>query len=294
MEIVTEPLMRHRSSLLQVHAAVVLFGLAGLFGKWLVLAPVFIVLGRVLFGSMALALVLFLTGRGFRVRSVSDGLLFLLLGFILALHWVLFFRSIQVSSVAVGLLSYASFPVFTVFLEPAFFRERLDRFNILMAGLCFVGILLIVPRFDLSDATVRGLSYGLGAGLTFAILTLINKLLTSRYGSLEIAFGQDLTAVIFLCPFLLTARPELSARTLLLLAVLGLFCTALAHTLFIGSMRRLKAQTAAILSSLEPVYGMAAAVLFLGESWPLRTILGGAVILGTTLAVSLRARSRSA
>ena len=47
--------MRHRSSLLQVHAAVVLFGLAGLFGKWLALAPVFIVLGRVLFGSLALA-----------------------------------------------------------------------------------------------------------------------------------------------------------------------------------------------------------------------------------------------
>jgi len=47
--------MRHRSSLLQVHAAVVLFGLAGLFGKWLVLAPVFIVPGRVLFGSLALA-----------------------------------------------------------------------------------------------------------------------------------------------------------------------------------------------------------------------------------------------
>ena len=47
--------MRHRSSLLHVHAAVVLFGLAGLFGKWLILAPVFIVLGRVLFGSLALA-----------------------------------------------------------------------------------------------------------------------------------------------------------------------------------------------------------------------------------------------
>jgi len=50
----TEPLTSYKSSLLQVHA-VVLFGLAGLFGKWLVLAPVFIVPGRVLFGSLALA-----------------------------------------------------------------------------------------------------------------------------------------------------------------------------------------------------------------------------------------------
>jgi drug/metabolite transporter (DMT)-like permease len=294
MENGPEPPMSRRSSLIQVHAAVVLFGLAGLFGKWLALPPTLIVLGRVVFGSLALAIVLLVTGRGFRVRTGQDALLFLLQGFILALHWVLFFRSIQISSVAVGLLSYSSFPVFTVLLEPVVFRERLDRLNVLMGGLCLGGILLIVPRFDISDATVRGLGYGLGAGLTFAILTLINRFQTSRFGSLEIALGQDLAAVLFLSPFLLTSRPVFSARTLLLLALLGIFCTALAHTLFIGSMRRIKAQTAAIISSLEPVYGMAAAALLLGESWPLRTIMGGVVILGTTLVVSRRARTRGA
>lgn len=281
--------MKRRSSLLQVHAAVVLFGLAGLFGKWLAMSPVFIVLGRVVFGSLALALVLIVSGRGFRIRSIRDGLLFLLLGFILALHWILFFRSIQVSSVAVGLLAYSSFPIFTVFLEPLAFKERLDRFNILMAVFCLGGVFLIIPRFDPADATVRGLIYGLGAGLTFAILTLINRFMTARYGSLEIAFGQDLAAVAFLGPFLLGSRPSISTRDILLLAVLGVVCTALAHTLFIGSMKKIKAQTAAIISSLEPVYGMAAAALLLGESWPLRTILGGAVILGTTLIVSARA-----
>jgi drug/metabolite transporter (DMT)-like permease len=285
--------MKIQSGLIQVHAAVVLFGLAGLFGKWLALPPALIVLGRVVFASAALAAILLLSGRGFRIRSRRDGFLFLLQGLILALHWALFFRSIQVSSVAVGLLSYASFPIFTVFLEPVFFKERLDQLHILMAGLCLGGILLIVPRFDLADATVRGLAYGLAAGLTFSILSLVNRFLTTRYDSLKIAFGQDLAAALILSPVLLASRPALSARALLLLAILGLFCTALAHTLFIGSLRRIKAQTAALISSLEPVYGMAAAALFLGERWAIRTVLGGAVILGATLAVSWRSRRPS-
>lgn len=282
--------MKIRSSLLQVHAAVLLFGLAGLFGKWLDHSPVVIVWGRVAFGSLALGVALAAAGRRVRVRSTRDAVLFLAQGFLLALHWTLFFKSIQVSSVAVGLLAYASFPIFTVFLEPLAFGERLDKLNILLAGTVLGGLLLVAPRFDVGDATVRGLAYGLAAGLTFAVLTLVNRFLTGRYGSLEIAFGQDLAAVLFLSPFLAALRPSLSGRALLLLAGLGIFCTALAHTLFIGSMRRLKAQTAALISSLEPVYGMAAAYLLLDERWPLRTILGGTVILAATLAVSFRAR----
>ena len=205
--------MSMRSSLVQVHAAVVLFGLAGLFGKWLPISPVVIVWGRVAFASLALAAALIASRRGFRIRSARDAGLFLLQGFILALHWVLFFKSIQVSSVAVGLLAYASFPIFTIFLEPLAFRERLDRLNILLAAMCLGGILLIVPRFDITDATVRGLAYGLAAGLTFSVLTLVNRSLTVRYESLEIALGQDLAAVFFLSPFLLASPPPLSGRS---------------------------------------------------------------------------------
>jgi hypothetical protein len=38
-----------------------------------------------------------------------------LLGLILAVHWITFFHAIQVSSVAVGLLAFSTFPVFITF-----------------------------------------------------------------------------------------------------------------------------------------------------------------------------------
>ena len=45
----------------------------------------------------------------------------LLSGAILGAHWIAFFKSIQVSTVAIGLLSYVSYPLFTSVIEPIFF-----------------------------------------------------------------------------------------------------------------------------------------------------------------------------
>ena len=278
--------MTKKQSLLEIHSAVVLFGLAGLFGKWLALSPFIIVLGRVFFASMALLLFFLLTKRDMRITPAKNFPVFILLGFILAVHWVAFFHSIQISTVAVGLLSYSSFPVFTAFLEPLFFKEKIKISTIFFALLCVFGIFLIIPQFDMNNSVYRGVLWGLFAGFTFSILTILNRKLSFRYSSLLITFYQDLWATFFLLPFFFVLRPSPSAKNILLLLVLGIFCTALSHSLFIKGMRHIQAQTAAIISSLEPVYGIVLALLILNEIPAFRTILGGTVILGTTFAVT--------
>ena len=278
--------MTKKQSLLEIHAAVVLFGLAGLFGKWLAFSPFLIVLGRVFFASLALFLIFLFSNQDMRISPKKNYAVFILLGFILALHWVAFFQSIQISTVAIGLLSYSSFPVFTVFLEPLFFKEKLRISRLMFALLCVLGIFLIIPRFDLTDSVYQGVLWGLFAGFTFSILTILNRKLSQIYSSLLITFYQDLWATLFLLPFFFIIRPHLNGKDILLLLVLGIFCTALSHSLFIKGMRLIKAQTAAIISSLEPVYGIIMALFILKEVPSLRTILGGIVILGTTFAVT--------
>lgn len=278
--------MQRKQSLIEIHTAVVLFGLAGLFGKWLVLSPFIIVLGRVFFASGAIFLFFIFTRKSLKISPKTNYALFILLGFILAVHWVAFFRSIQISTVAVGLLSYSSFPVFTTFLEPLFFKERIMPSAILLALVCVFGIFLIIPRFDLSDSIYRGVLWGVFAGFTFSVLTILNRKLSQSYSSLLITFYQDFTATLFLIPFIFILRPPLTSRDVLLLLVLGLFCTAAAHSLFIKGMRYIKAQTAAIISSLEPVYGIILALLILQEIPRIRTIAGGIIILAATSAVT--------
>ncbi len=270
-----------------VHASVALFGLAGLFGKWLTLQPHFIVLGRVVFAAAALALIIRLSGGRFSIRRKIDGGLFLLQGLILAVQWLLCFESIRVSTVAVGLLAYSSFPVFTAFLEPLFFRTRLSRRHLGLSLACLAGVFLLVPRFSWSERVFQGVVTGLGAGATFALLSIINRKLSFRYASPVVAFYQDAGAALFLLPAALLKPPALTGRDFALLAILGLLCTALAHTLFIAGMRRLSAQTASIISALEPVYGIALAALLLGERPSARTIAGGLIILTAVFVLSL-------
>ncbi len=277
-------------SLAEIHLAVFLFGFPGLFAKWLDLPPVLIVFGRVLFASLTLAALMAVRRTAFRVRPPRDLVLLGLCGLILAAHWTMFFESVQVSSVAVGLLAYSSFPVFTAFLEPLLCRERWEPASLGYALLCVVGIGLIVPGFDLSNAVFRGVLWGLGAGLLFSVLSILNRTLASRHSSLSVAFYQDLLAGLVLVPAVLRTGLPLSGRDWGLIAILGVFCTAGAHTLFIEGLKGVRARTASILSSLEPVYGILLALVFLKESPSLRTVSGGAIVLAAALAATVRAR----
>jgi drug/metabolite transporter (DMT)-like permease len=277
-----------RRSLLEIHLATVLFGLAGLFGKWITLSPFLIVLGRVLFASLALGFFLMLSKLSLRVIVRRRAVLLFLLGGILAAHWVAFFQSIRVSSVAVGLLSYSCFPIFTVFLEPLLFKERISLRNLLCSCLCVVGVFGIVPHFDLGNAVYRGVLWGLLSGLAFAVLTVFNRRLSQAHSSLAIAFFEDLFAALFLGPFLFISVTPIGGRNMLLIVFLGVICTAGSHTLFIKGMRHIRAQTASVISALEPVYGIVLAFLLLGERPAPRTLIGGAIILVAVLLVSLR------
>ncbi len=280
--------MEKKQSLVEIHTAVVLFGLAGLFAKWLTFSPFIIVLGRVFFASLTLFLFFLLIKKNMRISPAKNYAVLIFMGFILAVHWAAFFQSIKISTVAVGLLSYSSFPVFTAFFEPLFFKEKVEISTILYSLFCVCGIFLIIPRFDMNNSTYQGVLWGLFAGFTFSILTILNRKFSLRYSSLLITFYQDFWATLFLLPFFFILRPHLEKRDTLLLLFLGLFCTAAAHSLFIKGMRHIKAQTAAIISSLEPVYGILMALFFLSEVPTIRTLLGGLVILGTTLAVTLK------
>jgi drug/metabolite transporter (DMT)-like permease len=213
-------------------------------------------------------------------------------GALLALHWVTFFQAIQVSTVAVGLLSYSTAPVFVAVLEPPWFRERFSSRALVCALLTVAGVALLVPRWHAGDAVaigmVYGMAYGVVSGLSFAVLSLLNRGLVRRQPSIRVAFHQELAALLVLSPLLPWVWRPLTGLEWVLLAALGLICTALAHSLFIHALTEVRARVAAIVSALEPVYGIALAWLLLGEVPAWRTLGGGALILLAVLWATLR------
>ncbi len=281
--------MTPATSLFALHVAVALFGFAGLFGKWLTLSPEAIVLGRTLVAAAALAVVV-------RIQRTAEppsvGLA--LNGAILALHWVAFFAAIQVSTVAIGLLGFASFPLFVLLLERVLLGRRWNVREAIAAALVTAGLVLLVPSFTWSDRTVQGLVYGVVSGMTFALLAVRNRDLAATRAPGAIALWQNAFAALVLVPVVLlvpgSARWPSGGEWLLILW-LGVFCTAIAHTLFIGSLRRLSAHTASVVAALEPVYGIALASLLLDEIPDARTLAGAVLIIGAALYATRTARA---
>jgi drug/metabolite transporter (DMT)-like permease len=277
-----------RRRALALHCAVALFGFAGLFGKWLALPPVTIVFGRTLVASIALALLLRVTrGQAARLGSPIEWRL-AANGAVLALHWVAFFQAIQTASVAVGLLGFASFPLFVLVLEAATRQRALRAGEWATALLVAGGLALIVPEFRWENRVVQGLGWGIVSGFSFALLAIGNRALAQRHSAGAIALWQNACAALCLLPLALVAAAVPGGRDIALLIVLGVVCTALAHTLFIGSLRAVSAHTASVVTALEPVYGIALAFALLGETPSARTLMGGALLIGAALHATRR------
>lgn len=277
----------HKVSLIKIHAAVLLFGITGLFGKFLDMPPQYIVLGRVFFASLSIGLYLFVSKSSIKLASLKDYIIVISMGALLAVHWTSFFKSIQVSTVAIALLTFSAYPIFVTFIEPFMFEEKLKKIDIIFAFLMFVGVILIVPEFDLSNNLTIGVLWGMFACLTFSIMSLLNRKLAANYSGSVITFYEQATATIVLLPILLFYKPLMTTLDWGLIVLLGVVFTGLAHSLFIGGMKDVRAQTAGIIAGLESFYGIIFAVIILNEIPSIRELSGGLIILSTALVSTL-------
>ena len=173
------------------NVAVLLFGLAGVLGKLSVLPAPLIVFGRAFFAGLVLLAVCWFQHISLRPKRPQDGFLLLGQGVLLALHWTAFFQAINVSNVAIGLLSFSSFPLFTAALEPLLLHQRPSRIQIVAALFILPGIYLLVPSFTFQNHTTLGVLWGLLSGATFALLSVTNRWLGRTYSSLMISLYQD-------------------------------------------------------------------------------------------------------
>ncbi|GAB7522647.1 DMT family transporter [Paraburkholderia sp. 2C] len=280
----------HTLGLAQIHFAVLLAGCAGLFAKLLTVGAAQLTAGRTVFGSVALLLFAFATKQSLRLATLKDTAALALSGIILALHWFSFFHSIQVSTVALGLLSFSTFPLFTTLLEPLVFGERIRRADMVTAFVVTVGLALVTPSLDFSNHLTQGVLWGILSALAYAVLALLSRQYTARYPSACVSFYQQAVAAICIVPFALQAQSPISGTDWLYLIVLGVVFTALGQGLVVASLKHLNAQTTSVVFGLEPVYGIALAWLLIGETPALRTALGGVLICGAVVLASLRRR----
>lgn len=296
----------HVSALAAAHGAAVLFGLTGILGALIRFDAVAITAGRAGFAATAL-LVLALVQR----RPLLQGLgsrragILLVSGLLLAVHWITFFLAVKVGGVAVATLGFASFPAFIALLDVVLFRERIGRAEGMMLSLVTLGLVLVTPSFDVGDQGTVGLLWGLASGLSFAGLAICNRRGSRGMDAIQVAFWQNLLVALLVLPLLglglappqiahsqapsswVTGAAAIDLVSWFWLAVLGILCTGLAHTLFVKSLESLDARSAGMIIALEPVYAIACAWWLFGEEPSGRMLVGASLIILATVLLAM-------
>jgi len=212
-------------------------------------------------------------------------------GLILTLNWFLFLTALDLTDVATAeLLAYTA-PVFVAVLAPMVTGERFDRRVVLPLALALGGIALILLQQGLAiddGQALLGAGLAFASALTYATLMLRAKRILRGASSGALMLVEYTTATIVLCPFVISAYARgdtpSSARAYAALITLGVVHTAIAGFIFLGGLRRVRTDHAAVLTYVEPLSAVLFAALFLGEPLTTLTLLGGAgVVLGGVL-----------
>lgn len=277
----------NRKDILYLNFAVMMFGIAGVIGQYVEVPSVMVALGRVICSSIILLAIALLKKESLKLESKKDYALIIFTGTVLALHWTSFFQSIQVSSVAIGTITFSTFPLFLTFLEPLIYREKLSVRSIVSAIILLIGVIITIPEFSMENQVTIGIAWGMLSSLTYAIITLANRYFSGKYQGRIVSLYEQGTAAVVLFPTLFLVKATWRTKDIIGVALIGCICTAFAYSMYISAQKKVKAQTAGLISGMETVYGILYAFILLSEIPTVREIIGGVVILSVGLYSSL-------
>ena len=272
-----------RKALLQLHTALILSALTALFAKLIHLPVNQTICGRAAVAAGALWLFLRFTGQRIRLDSRREYLFFFGTGVLLAGHWLTYFQSIRLSTVAIGILSLYTYPVITIILEPFFDRTRHRAVDFAVGAFVFLGVALMIPEFDFSNDFTRGIAWGVLSAFIYALRNIISRRHVRKRPAPTVMFHQTLATAIVLLPTCFVNADEFSTTEIWRLVLLGVVFTAVHHTLFAAVFKVFKAKTVSILSTVQPIYGVVFAMIVLGEVPAIRTVIGGLIVIAASI-----------
>ncbi len=268
----------------RMHLAILLWGFTGIFGKAIGMSEGMIVWYRM--AISAIGLLPFLIKDKHELLPFREMVRIAFVGFLVAMHWLLFYGSIKASNVSIALSCFSSVSLFTALLDPLLKGKRPKMPEILLSVMVIAGLYII---FRVQEVYWAGILLAVGSAFLGACFTVANKKLTEEHSPGVITFYELTTGFLVLTVLLpvyfgLTGTgfelPSLNDSIYLLL--LSLVCTSYAFTISLKALKKLDPFTLNLSVNLEPLYSIVLAFILFNE----REILDGGFIAGTSVILS--------
>ena len=264
----------------------ILVGFSGALVSWADAPASVLLVLRLVIAAVVLSLV-FARRRPFRVllrRDLWPELL--LMGPLDAGSLLAYFFAIRMTGVAVATFFLFMQPVWVALLAPRLLKTPTERVVYLSLGVALGGLgVIVVPTLVGSGATFSavGVAVGLAAGVLYAFFQLLVKSLTNELQSTTIVTLECTLDAVVILPLALwqvfAVGTTITGRDLVAAAILGLVCTAIAYTMWVEGVARIRVQHSSVLGFLTPVVAPLFAWALLGESITLATAVGGSLIV---------------
>ena len=263
---------------------------SGVLGKYIAMPSEVIVWFRSVFAMVFLYIFIRFKKIDLSLKSKKHIIPFVISGLFMATHWITYFYALKLSNVAIGMLSLYTFPVMTALLEPLFLKVKFSPIHIFLGLLVLLGIYILAPEFTLGNTQVQGILFGLLSALCYSIRILILKQYVTQYNGTMLMFYQTLIITICLVPVLFFMDLSGFQSQFPYLLLIALITTAIGHTMMVHSFKHFSVSTASIISSVQPVFGIILAFIFLNEIPNMNTFIGGSLILATVIIESIRSK----
>ena len=242
--------------------------------------PTHLVAMRVALGALVLLLFSAATSR-LTIPKLGRGRL-VVVGVVLAAHWLFFFLSLNLTTVAVSLAIVYVGPVLAAAFAGPVLHERVGWHAYAGLVVAVLGMLLVVRPG--AGATLCGVAAAAVSGMLLAVLMLLGKPLAADLGGLVVATWELVVASVVLAPFTVQAV-RFSADAWPQFLILGALFTGVAGAVYWSAMRQLPVAVVSVIMYLEPASAVVWAALFLSEQPDLLAWLGvGLVVAAGTIA----------
>ena len=281
-----------KKSYIMFITSVLIFGTIGIFRRYIPLSSGMLAFLRGLLGAGFLAVYkrFYQRNRSYNISS-RNMVLLLITGALIGLNWMLLFEAYNYTSVSVATLCYYMQPTIVILLSPLVFKEKLKGKRMICALAAVIGMVLVSGVIGGSagqGGDLKGIACGLGAAALYATVVILNKKIHVE-GAIDKTIVQLITAAAVMMPYLaLSGRGQMEfdsigTTTVIMALIVGIIHTGIAYALYFGSMEKLKAQSVAVLSYLDPVFALILSAVILGERMTVFGIIGAVLIIGSAI-----------
>ena len=272
---------------LKILISMAIFGTVGIFVRFIPMASAAIAFCRGVLGCLFLLILMTVTGKKPNLSAIKhNGLVLAISGAAIGINWILLFEAYRYTTVAIATICYYLAPAFVTLGSPLV-GEKLTIKKLGCIAVALIGMVFVSGIFHGNHVgSLTGVLLGVGAAAFYASVILLNKKL-SPIGAYDRTLCQLGTASLVIVPYLLLSGGiyfgDMSSTGWLTLGIVGIVHTGIAYALYFGGIRDVNAQTAAILSYLDPVLSILLSALILREPLDIISVIGAVLILGSAL-----------